>query len=259
MLPYQEKTLAEILSHINIIGADILEIGGAPPWTVAHRLIELGARSVTTLNYRHDLYDQEITASISFKNLDARYMASRLNEKYDLIFGIAVLEHLPMLERVLREAASLLNPGGIVALHGGAFWSNKFGHHVFVHIEGTKYEFNGNNPVDDWSHLYFDQEQMYESLMTVKGIPESHAKAIVEYVYKDPILNRYHYEDIINAYSLAGFTIKNLRRSNWGSQPKDHIIQRINQKIGTELAGKYSDYTCGEMLIIGIPDNNNAH
>lgn len=259
MLPYQEKILNEILSHANISGARVLEIGGTPPWTVARRLIELGAQSVTTLNYRHDLHDEEITESISFRNLDARYMASKLNEKYDLIFGIAVLEHLPMLELVLREATSLLNPGGVIALQGGSFWSAKFGHHVFVHIEGAKYEFNGNNPIDDWSHLYFDQEQMYESLVTVKGIPESHAKAIVEYIYKNPILNRYHYEDILNAYSLAGVTIKNLRRTNWGTQPTEHIIQLINQKIGAELAEKYLDYTCDEMLIIGTPDIMNEH
>jgi hypothetical protein len=83
MLPYQEKIISEILSATPIQGARILEIGGTPPWTVANKLIEMGAKSVTSINYRSDLENLRISDSIDFYNIDARIMSSVLKEKYE--------------------------------------------------------------------------------------------------------------------------------------------------------------------------------
>lgn len=252
MLPYQEKILSEILSRVSVVGSRVLEIGGTPPWTVSSRLIELGAKSVTTLNYRADLVDTDVTECIHFRNIDARTMAAKLSDKYDLIFGIAVLEHLPELEVVLTQASRILSSGGTVALHGAAFWSSRLGHHVFVHVDGAKYEFNGNNPIDDFSHLYFSYEQMHDNLVSIKNLPQHHASAICDYIYKNPILNRYYYEDIISAYSRSAYKVTHLRSSAWGP-PMNSITKKIYAHMGSYYQDIYRNFGCGELFILAQP------
>ena len=251
LLPYQEKIIAEIVKQIDVHEARVLEIGGAPPYLVATRLVELGARSVTVINYRSDLMDQDVTDTVCFKNIDARMMSKKLDETYDLIFGIAVFEHLPEIEVVLSEASSILTKTGVVALHGAAFWSSNLGHHVWVHIDGAKYEFNGNNPIDHHSHLYYDYSSMLDNLIQVKKLPEKHAVEICEYIYKKPVLNRYHYEDIVGAFSRSRYEILYLRDTNW-LVPSPQILEKINEKQG-HYAHIYSNYSCGELTIIARP------
>ena len=249
MLPYQEKIISEILSATSIQGARILEIGGTPPWTVANKLIEMGAKSVTSINYRSDLENLRISDSIDFYNIDARIMSSVLKEKYDLIFGIAVIEHLPNLETILGECVKILNTNGRIALHGAAFWSSNLGHHVFVHIDNARYEFNANNPIDDFSHIYFSKQEMETHLIEVKQLPATHATAIVNYIYDNPILNRYHYEDILSSYKRAGLEFSYFRHSNWKT-PTSDTLDRIQARLDPYFSQIYNNYSCGELLLI---------
>jgi SAM-dependent methyltransferase len=168
---------------------------------------------------------------------------------YDLIFGIAVIEHLPNLETILGECVKILNTNGRIALHGAAFWSSNLGHHVFVHIDKARYEFNANNPIDDFSHIYFSKQEMETHLIEVKQLPATHAAAIVNYIYDNPILNRYHYEDILSSYKRAGLEFSYFRHSNWKT-PTSDTLDRIQARLGPYFSQIYNNYSCGELLLI---------
>ena len=151
-------------------------------------LLRLGARSVITINNRADLGSRRLSDGHLLLNMDARALEFPDGE-FDIVLGIAVLEHLLDLDRVLAEIFRVLARNGGAYLHGGPLWSCGRGHHVWVQADGVKYEFNANNPVPDWSHLILDRDEM-KSCLEERRIPAAHARKIVEWIYDDPRLNR---------------------------------------------------------------------
>lgn len=230
MKPYQKRCLNSFASLCDLSQRDILEIGGTPPFHVAQELIQRGAKTVTIIDYRPDLTNMKLTEKINFLNMDARYLKFEDN-KFDFVFGTAVLEHLPDVERVLSEINRVLRKGGIVCLHGGPLWASCLGHHVFVHVDGIKYEFNGNNPIPDYYHLIYDKTEMKKYLMDAQHISHKAATAIVEFVYDSDKLNRLFYEDLVMAFNRTKeFAISNIIERVWKTPPSNQTLELIKNK-----------------------------
>ncbi len=84
-------------------------------------------------------------------------------------------------------------------------WSGPHGHHVWVNKDGASYRFSDKtNPLDPWAHLLYDEDSMIPYLVEEKNLPESHARAIVHWVYKDPNINRISFNKLVAGMGSNG-------------------------------------------------------
>lgn len=234
---YQKKSIDFFNALHSFSGKKVLEIGGSPPYCVARELRKRGASKVCIINNRTDIPSQPIDADIDYFHMDARDLKFP-GQEFDIVFGIAVLEHMHELQRVLAEICRVLIRGGRAYLHGGPLWSCRLGHHVWVHADGIKYEFNANNPIPDWYHLIFQKDEMRHYLETM-GIPEAHAGKIADWVYDDPRLNRYPLETCLRILRETELAIEKLSETSWGNPPKSVLrkLALVNDKEPRPLAG----------------------
>lgn len=222
LLPWQKNAVNELSSIVDIEGKRILEIGGNS-FAVGDEFLKRGAKKVDIINIQEGLsYHSD---QISFVSMDARDLTFE-NETFDIVFGVAVLEHLQNLDKVLIQIDSVLKKNGKAFLQGGPLWSSIRGHHVWVHCDGVKYEFsNEKNPVPDWGHLFLNKDEMRTYLVS-NSIIESHANEIVEWVYEDTSLNRYTFEDYKRFFNECPLDIESFVEKNWG-KPSIDITNKL--------------------------------
>lgn len=182
-------------------GKRVYEIGCDPHFISAKKLVLAGAQSVVATNFSN--IDQESIAdwpSIRFVKGDASNSTFE-DGAFDIIYGRAVLEHIPNFTSLISETARLLSPGGFVFIEGAPMWTCSNGHHLWVDgPSGAKYRMNENSPIQDWEHLTFTHDAMLEKLVR-DGIPPADAKAICHYVYERDTLNRLSPSQILDAVS----------------------------------------------------------
>lgn len=196
--PYQIEEFRELIERVDIQGKRILEIGSDYHMCSARLFQANGARAVVGTNMGDWRSDEALPAGVELKVGDVSDVACP-PESFDVIYGIAVLEHIADLEKVCRAIKTLLRPDGVVYLQGQPLWSGPSGHHVWYHPEPSAesaasahgrvdvpvlYRFDQaeRNPIPDWAHLMLGPDEM-EGLLIRKGVPASHAAGITRFVY----------------------------------------------------------------------------
>lgn len=208
MLREGQKYAVKKLSNIsNINGKKVLEIGGDLKHETADYLIEMGASHVTSINIHPKVSTQKISDKLSTVNLDATKLLSYFeSETFDIVFGVAILEHIHNTELLLDQIYSVLKPNATALLHGGPIWTSAIGHHTWVECDQTKYRFNDKtNPIPDWHHLILNFNEMIDFLINEKNLTRQHAISVANYIYKDTDLSRMSYSDYINAFKKSKF------------------------------------------------------
>lgn len=196
--PYQIEEFRELIERVDIRGKRILEIGSDYHMCSARLFQANGARAVVGTNMGDWRSDEALPAGVEIKVGDVSDVACP-PESFDIIYGIAVLEHIADLEKVCRAIKTLLRPDGVVYLQGQPLWSGPSGHHVWYHPEPSAesaasahgradvpvlYRFDQaeRNPIPDWAHLVLGPDEM-EGLLIRNGVPASHAAGITRFVY----------------------------------------------------------------------------
>src|ERR1700761_3211749 len=175
-------------------GATVLEIGADKEGFAAQMLVDAGARHVISTNFGAK-WPREAGGPIERMRLDARYMpATFAAGSVDIVFGVAVLEHIDRLDMFFEGASHVLNGGGTMYAHGGPIWTSAKGHHVGLKGEAMHYRFGTpqTNPIRDWSHLVLDKKTLAEDL-AARDVPPGDAAAIAEQIYEADDRNRIGY------------------------------------------------------------------
>jgi ubiquinone/menaquinone biosynthesis C-methylase UbiE len=242
--PYQKRELDYLNHYCDYTGMKILEIGGNPSCSVAKEFLNRGAQKVITINNKDNLPYGKFSDRCEFVKADARKMEFEA-ESFDIVFGVAVLEHILELDEVLEEINRVLNKNGFAFLHGGPLWSCARGHHLWIHVDGTAYKFNDNNPIPPWHHLIYNKSEMREFLES-KNISSAHTEKILNWVYNVPNINRYYYEDYIRFFEESVLSMVKLNSRCWGSPPGGKILELLRKADN----GKIKNHTFGEIEVL---------
>jgi len=163
---------------------------------------------------------------------------------FDIIFSASVLEHLLDIDEFLTEMHRILSPKGLLCLHGGAFWNSAWGHHLWVHTDAESYEFNGNNPLPDWSHLFMSRAEMLSHLLIKEVIPD-HANKIISWVFDSDEINRFTYDDYVKVFNNCDFSIISLTPKNW-RKPDASMTRKLSAIYGSEI----SNFSIGTAVVV---------
>lgn len=197
---YHFEEFERLLDRVDIRGKRVLEIGSDYHLASARLFMANGADSVVATNIGDWRSDEPLPDRVEFRVCDASDL-DEPDESFDIIYGIAIIEHVPDFERLCAAVKRLLKPGGVVYFQGCPMWAGTLGHHVWYSPqqdpgrdgaasgegvdekpEPLLYSFTENNPIPDWAHLAMDHSELAR-LLVEKGVPEPHAQGIVRYVY----------------------------------------------------------------------------
>ncbi|MFD2250241.1 glycosyltransferase involved in cell wall biosynthesis/SAM-dependent methyltransferase [Pseudochelatococcus lubricantis] len=197
---YQLDEFRKFLDRIDVRGKRVLEIGCDFHLATARLFAANGADSVVATTIGDWRSDEPLPANVKFVVSDVADV-DLPEQGFDIVYGIAILEHIPDMARVARAVRRALRPGGIAYLQGCPFWTGNLGHHIWVDRRqvaaagGVPLALGENgseviysfadpdrNPIPDWAHLNHTPSELKE-LLVAKGTPSAHAEAIVRWVY----------------------------------------------------------------------------
>jgi glycosyltransferase involved in cell wall biosynthesis/SAM-dependent methyltransferase len=197
---YHFEEFEKFRQRVDVRGKRVLEVGSDFHLASARLFIANGADSVTATNFTDCVSNEPLPDRVEFRVGDASDLDFP-DQSFDIIYGIAIIEHVPDFERLCNAIKRLLKPDGVVYFQGCPMWAGSLGHHVWYSPEldsdfekrfaigGGKssqpmqYSFNANNPIPDWAHLAMSPLELERLLIDEEGVPESHAYGIVKYVY----------------------------------------------------------------------------
>lgn len=237
---YQKAAVVELLKHCDLKGKKLLEVGGNN-CNLANFFIEEGASDVTIINKSNFSEVYNSSENIHFVEGDATRLKDYFSENYfDVIFGVAVLEHMKADPIMLKQMHSVLKKGGTVYLAGRPIWTSRVGHHVWEDFEDRQYHFNDiSNPILDWYHLIMDSQEMINFLVEEKSIPQDHAIKIADYVYQGGSLNRICYSKLVNVFRNSDFRILQ-EYARTGKTPDAETMEKL---LSTEYSSEQENFT----------------
>lgn len=184
---YHVPAFADLRKKVDLNGKVVVEIGSDQHLIMARLCAANGAEkviacSLSSWNIRDECPDSVESRICDFVDLDLE------PHSVDVVFGIAVLEHITDYPAVIEKIRLLLKPEGRVYLQGEPLWTSALGHHLYLmNEEDTEvlYSFCGNNPVPHWSHLVLTPEEMVETL--APAVPDRAVRCrIADSIYNVP-------------------------------------------------------------------------
>ena len=176
---YQRNLLCTFNKRYPFRGKKVLEIGSDLECKTALGMLALGAAEVWAVNpkFSDNLESPDHRIHL-IKSLGEN--TKLINKSFDIVFGIALLEHVLHLKSLFNECKRLLKTDGICYLMGNPLWTCYRGHHIWC----EKFKFNDEtNPLFPWEHLcYKSYDEMHESL-SQRGYCENDIKEIYNEVY----------------------------------------------------------------------------
>lgn len=212
---YQESAFNMLSRYTTFKDKVILEVGGNKSLESVFPFINAGARKVVVSGLHH--IDGDGTA------YDGRVHLVKANghklleifgaEKFDIIYGLSVIEHITMPDKFLEQVFNCTKSGGFAFFDGNPIWSGPKGHHLWLITHAEKYAFNtsipgSTNPIPDWGHLLMSKPVLYQHLLNLDNGPHPDiANKIVCQIYESNHINRLMHSEIATAYSRSGFDV----------------------------------------------------
>jgi SAM-dependent methyltransferase len=235
-MSYKQRAAERIAQVTDLAGKRVLEVGGGFQFEAARAFLERGAESVTVTNIGHGLTKAEPEPGISVCYADATRLSEFVEGPFDVIFGTAVIEHIPQTARWLAETDQVLGPGGFVYYSGGPIWTCAAGHHIWVNSGGREYRFTrvATNPIPSWGHLLYSRDALKELLLS-KGVPDQDVAEIDRFVFDSFNINRVTHGEIRRCFAECAMDIVDITEKR--REISEHMKRLLEEKVGPE-----SDY-----------------
>ena len=193
-MSYHNKPFRLVSQYFNVRSKKVLEIGGNSDMKAAMPFLENEAALVVISGLGHIKEGTEtVFKNLEFVKANGHEIVSKFGKSsFDIIFGVSIIEHISDPSHFLEQVYYCLRPGGFAIMSGNPIWTSKLGHHVWVKTEHAKYFFSekndSTNPIPDWGHLLYDQEEMKSHLLKSSPLlPLNDINLIVDFIYKKKI------------------------------------------------------------------------
>jgi SAM-dependent methyltransferase len=226
------RMLSRIETFIDLEGKHVLEIGASPknPAVGAYLAEEKGCH-YTGLNIEDFIYPERRNMKLICSDI---HQVGFDPGSFDLVFSIAVWEHIPNPLPLFDQIAGWLRPSGI---HYGIFqnWTSAIGHHIFAPRFPQHF-------VPDWAQLLYPTEETMRAALESRGAPQEDARAIAAFTHGSSEINRVASRDFVRTIMGGPLEVLYLDGRTHG---------RIDPRA-TVLAEQVPDRTDEEMTCMGL-------
>ena len=236
---YQKFFYESIAKYIDFKGKTVLEIGGSDtPREIIFK--ELGVVKWVCINKPGEGYIKKRSkhyadlkqCKIGDKALDDAMaeddymlfhnytddMTNEFHGKFDVVLTCACFEHVYNVRDALVRLHECLVPGGVCYGLIGCIYSSAFGTHFIVDNK-LRFDKARKFPIDiSFAHLLMSYDDLYRCLIPYFNSNYEAEKAAFEIKNgKEQHLNRYFYEDYVDAFKSSPFSTINYRA--WTTSP----------------------------------------
>jgi len=187
---YQIAYFKKFFARMDIQGKRILEIDSDYHLATARLFAANGASEVVAVNLGDWKSPEPLPDNVKFRIMDICDFAEEEENGFDVVYGIAILEHLENPDEAAKTVWKLLKPDGAAYLQGAPLWTSSLGHHVWVSSDDPTakaplYAFSipELNPIPNWAHLAFSPPELSKYLHEEAKVSPDHAQKIVNFVY----------------------------------------------------------------------------
>lgn len=257
-LSHQLTAHAALSRYTTFEGKEILEVGGAQSCESMQPFLDAGAAAAVVTGLGH-ISEEQTNPDRNLRVMKAD--AHRLSEvfgssRFDVVYGLSIIEHIHRPAVFLDEVHAVLRPGGLAYFEGFPIWSSAKGHHVWVAKWGGEYQgktsanylfgpFAGHestNPLPDWSHLLMSPDEM-RTFLAEQGIPANDIECIVDWVYVTDDINRLTMADVAAAYGRSKLTVLEMTTMRTDVPPE--VQRALRQRHGEGI-----DYGVSSMAYV---------
>jgi SAM-dependent methyltransferase len=129
---HQVSAHSVLSRYTSFEGKEVLEVGGAQSCDSVYPFLKDGAASAIVTGLGH--ISQEQTSkeyNLRVLRADALKISSVFGPcRFDVVYGLSVIEHIPSPKVLLDEVYTVLKPGGFAYFDGNPIWSSARGHHL---------------------------------------------------------------------------------------------------------------------------------
>jgi SAM-dependent methyltransferase len=219
----------------------VAEIGSDEFLECSRAAILLGARQVIAASYWPSQSPIVSEERLILKKLNFEEMHLPDNT-FDLIFGMALLEHVLNPVLVASEIARMLKKGGHAFLQGAPMWTSILGHHVWVDCNNRKYHFPDSDVIDNWYHLTDFTKDDFKRVMLRKAVPLEDIPFLYDWVAHDTNISRIPPSKIVDIFkNTKGISVEvkisydNSLANNYYDIAKKTYTEEDLRTIGLEL------------------------
>jgi MoaA/NifB/PqqE/SkfB family radical SAM enzyme/SAM-dependent methyltransferase len=206
---WHRDALKNINRKFDFTGKIVYEIGADLNLECAQAVIKLGAKKVFAANPQLNITSPHKDI-VAVKELGEN--AHFEDEKFDLIFGIALLEHVLKPTELAREISRLLKTGGNAYLQGWPMWCGPEGHHMWAKLTKEYYFNNHDACCVSWYHLTSPTQEEFTQHMLARGVILEDIPILYDFAIKNPHISRLSSSEIIEAFeNVSDLKVKAVR------------------------------------------------
>lgn len=236
---YQKFLIMDFYNYGSFAKKNVVEIGSDLLLQTANIIKGLGAKKVLCFN---PCFTDKVVSNnkdIVVYKKDGRY-TELPDESVDVVFAIALVEHLEDPIKLAQEIKRILKPNGIAYIQGNPIWTCYRGHHVYAELPEKSYYFHTEtNPFNDWEHLFYENDKEMEKGLLEKGLPEEHARFIANQIMNSDMISRLTASKIEEEFlKVDGLDIKVKRSFTQDKEPPAKLLNKYTKEdlLTEELA-----------------------
>ncbi len=160
-------------------------------------LESLRAGEVVSLGAYYSGY--EVQGGKNVKRVNQRWDdLENLRGKFDVIYGIEILEHVKDLKNFFVTLINLLADNGVINVQGRPLWTSDDGHNYPYYLDcGLLQTGEESCKISAWQHLAFESKKELKQSLLQKDFTENDAERISEYVFNSDEINRHSFSEIL--------------------------------------------------------------
>lgn len=171
--------------------------------SISDGFLSLRATEVVSLGYYFSGYEPQCLKGAKLVNQSLEDV-SELCGKFDVIYGVEVLEHIKDMKNFIANLKNLVADRGVICMQGRPLWTSDDGHNYPWYVDGKALETGEEDgKISPWQHLAFDNKEDLKKSLLDKCFREEIAENIAEYVFNSDEVNRLSYAEILDI--LNGF------------------------------------------------------
>ena len=195
--PYYRDYLEDIQNRYNFEGKTVYEIGADKNLECALAVIKLGAKCVYAANPEIIPEKSPHEKITIIKDLGEN---SKFEDgKFDIIYGLALLEHVLNPAELANEISRLLKPGANAYLAGWPMWTSQDGNHFWRDTATASYR-HGAGYFDKWYHLTYPAFGEFKEYMLDRNMHQDDIQIAYSDVFEHPHLSRLSATEIIDIF-----------------------------------------------------------
>lgn len=197
---HYELNVSDVNLKYKLPGKRVLSI--SPQYcnfAITEGLEALRAKEVVSLGAYHSGY--EIRGGVNVKRVNQSWKEiENLRGKFDVIYGIEVLEHIKDLKQFFETLKNLIVDNGVINLQGRPLWTSDEGHNCTADLESGFLKTGIEDlKISPWQHLAYENQEDLKNALLKKNFSENDATKIADFIFNSDEINRLSFSQILNA------------------------------------------------------------